>query len=107
MVSPSAFHQPGAIAHGPIQGDQRPAAHGHGVLFTDDAAVEPIAAGAREPNGGQGAVTGVTAASATVAGTVAQGIYGSDQATLWVFCGSQDGGTVRANWQQSVRVGVT
>ena len=53
-----------------------------------------------------GAVTGVTAASATVAGTVAQGIYGSDQATLWVFCGSQDGGTVRANWQQSVRVAV-
>ena len=53
-----------------------------------------------------GAVTGVTAASATVAGTVAQGIYGSDQAALWVFCGSQDGGTVRANWQQSVRVAV-
>ena len=53
-----------------------------------------------------GAVTGVTAASATVAGAVAQGIYGSDQAVFWVYWGSQDGGTVRANWQQSVRVAV-
>jgi hypothetical protein len=51
-------------------------------------------------------VTGVTATSATVGGTVAQGIYGSEQAALWVFCGSQDGGTVRANWQQAVRVAV-
>ena len=53
-----------------------------------------------------GAATGVTATSATLAGTVAQGIYGSEQATLWVFCGTQDGGTVRANWQQAVRVAV-
>jgi hypothetical protein len=53
-----------------------------------------------------GGVTGVTATSATVGGTVAQGIYDSDQAALWVFCGTQDGGTVRANWQQAVRVAV-
>ena len=53
-----------------------------------------------------GGVSGVTGTSATVAGTVAQGIYRSEQATLWVFCGSQDGGTVRANWQQAVRVAV-
>jgi hypothetical protein len=53
-----------------------------------------------------GPVTGVTGTSATVAGTVAQGIYGSDQATVWVFCGSQDGGTVQANWQQALRLAV-
>ncbi len=53
-----------------------------------------------------GGVTGVTTTSATVAGTVAQGVYGSDQATLWVFCGSQDGGTVRADWQQAIRLAV-
>ena len=53
-----------------------------------------------------GGVTAVTGTSAAVAGTVAQGLYGSDQATLWVFCGSHDGGTVRANWQQAVRVAV-
>ena len=53
-----------------------------------------------------GGVTGLTATSATVGGTVAQGIYGNDQAALWVFCGTQDGGTVRANWQQAIRVAV-
>jgi hypothetical protein len=53
-----------------------------------------------------GGVTGVTTMSATVAGTVAQGVYGGDQATLWVFWGSQDSGTVRANWQQAVQVAV-
>lgn len=53
-----------------------------------------------------GGVTAVTGTSASVAGTAAQGVYGSDQAALWVFWGSRDGGTVRANWQQAVRVAV-
>jgi hypothetical protein len=53
-----------------------------------------------------GGVTGVTGTAATVAGTVGQGVYGSDQATLWVYCGTQDGGAVKANWQQAVRVAV-
>jgi len=53
-----------------------------------------------------GSATGVTGTSALVAGTVAQGIYGSDQATLWVYFGTQDGGTVKANWQQAARVAV-
>ena len=51
-------------------------------------------------------VSGLTTGSATVTGRVAQGIYGSEEAAVWVFWGSADGGTTRANWQQAVWVGV-
>jgi hypothetical protein len=51
-------------------------------------------------------VTSVTTTSAVVAGRVAQGVYGSEQATLWVFWGTRDGGTARTNWQQAACLGV-
>ena len=53
-----------------------------------------------------GLATAVTETSATVAGTVGQGIYGSDRATLEVFWGDADGGTVRSNWQHGALVAV-
>jgi Concanavalin A-like lectin/glucanases superfamily/Domain of unknown function (DUF2341) len=48
----------------------------------------------------------INSSSASVSGSVAQGIYGDDQAALWVFWGRQDGGTVKANWEQSLRIGL-
>jgi len=53
-----------------------------------------------------GPATGVSSNSTAVAGTVAQGIYGSEEATLWVYYGPQDGGTVKGNWQQAILVAV-
>jgi hypothetical protein len=37
--------------------------------------------------------------SATLTGRLLQGVYGDDQAAVWVFWGTQDGGTVRTNWE--------
>jgi hypothetical protein len=50
--------------------------------------------------------TVLSATSATVAGALAQGVYGDDEAAVWVFYGTQDGGTARTNWQQAVQIGV-
>jgi len=47
-----------------------------------------------------------TNATTSVSGQITQGVYGDDEASVWVFWGPQDGGTVRANWQQSLLVGV-
>src|ERR1035437_6177185 len=51
-----------------------------------------------------GGVRGWTTTSGTAAGRVGRGVYASDPAALWFFGGSQDGGTVRANWQQAIRL---
>jgi len=48
----------------------------------------------------------LTASAARVAGALTQGIYGDDRATVWVFWGTQDGGSVKGNWAQSQLVGV-
>jgi hypothetical protein len=48
----------------------------------------------------------LTSGSASVAGALAQGIYGDDEATVRVYWGRQDGGTVRANWENSQLLGV-
>jgi hypothetical protein len=44
--------------------------------------------------------------SAAVAGSLAQGVYGDDRATVRVFWGRQDGGAVRAAWEQSLTVAI-
>jgi hypothetical protein len=44
--------------------------------------------------------------SASVSGTVAQGVYGDDCAQLWVYWGLHDGGTSRSNWDQVQFVGL-
>jgi hypothetical protein len=48
----------------------------------------------------------VTRSSGEVSAVLAQGIYGDDQATVSVCWGRHDGGTTRANWEQSRVVGV-
>jgi hypothetical protein len=44
--------------------------------------------------------------AAIVSGTLAQGIYGDDCATVRVYFGRQDGGTVRAAWESSQTIGI-
>jgi hypothetical protein len=44
--------------------------------------------------------------SARVSGTLTQGIYGDDCASVWVFYGRQDGGTVATNWEQAQFVAI-
>ncbi|HEV2437018.1 MAG TPA: DUF2341 domain-containing protein [Verrucomicrobiae bacterium] len=44
--------------------------------------------------------------TATVSGTLAQGIYGDSEAALWVYYGRQDGGTNPAAWEGGRFVGV-
>ena len=53
-----------------------------------------------------GAPVLLSASSAQVSGTLTQGIYGDDCATVWVFYGQQDGGTTRGAWEQSQRLGM-
>src|SRR5205807_1432733 len=43
---------------------------------------------------------------AAVSGSLAQGVYGDERATLRVFWGRQDGGAVRSAWEQSQTVAV-
>jgi hypothetical protein len=50
--------------------------------------------------------TPLSATSARVSGTVAQGIYGDDEAAVWVYWGRFDGGTVRGSWEQSRFLGI-
>jgi hypothetical protein len=40
----------------------------------------------------------ITNTAATVSGTLAQGVYGDEEAGVWVFYGLQDGGTNTAAW---------
>jgi len=51
-------------------------------------------------------LSAVSAATATVNGLVAQGVYGDDQATVRVCWGTTDGGAVSSNWDQSAVLGV-
>lgn len=48
----------------------------------------------------------LSGASATLTGQAAQGIYGDDQAAVWVFWGRQDGGTNRAKWESGRFLGM-
>ena len=48
----------------------------------------------------------LTNTSASVSGTLAQGIYGDSEATVWVYYGTQDGGTTFGAWQHAQYVGV-
>ena len=54
-------------------------------------------------NGGS-MLTATTTAS--VSGTLAQGIYGDSEAAVWVYYGTQDGGTTFSAWQHAQLVGV-
>ncbi len=53
-----------------------------------------------------GSAATVNSNTVSVSGTLAQGIYGADRAALWVCYGRQDGGTVRANWEQAQLVAI-
>lgn len=44
--------------------------------------------------------------SATLSGSLTQGIYGEEGAAVRVYYGRQDGGTVRGAWEQSILLGV-
>ncbi len=44
--------------------------------------------------------------AATVSGTLAQGVYGDDCATVRVYYGRLDGGNVRSAWENSQTIGV-
>ena len=44
--------------------------------------------------------------SASVAGSLAQGVYGDERATVRVYYGRQDGGVVRSAWESSQTLGV-
>lgn len=44
--------------------------------------------------------------SAKISGTLTQGLYGDDEAGVWVFYGRQDGGTNSGSWESSRFVGV-
>jgi hypothetical protein len=48
----------------------------------------------------------VSSNCAIVSGTFAQGIYGDNEASLWVYYGPQDGGTAAGAWAGSRYVGV-
>jgi len=54
----------------------------------------------------RGAVLSSTGSVVSVSGAVAQGIYGSDCAEVWIYWGRQDGGTSRTGWEQSQRLGL-
>lgn len=47
-----------------------------------------------------------TNSTASVSATLAQGIYGDSEAVLWVYYGTQDGGTNFSGWQNAKYVGV-
>ena len=47
-----------------------------------------------------------TNTAAMVSGTLAQGVYGDEEAGVWVFYGRQDGGTNPAAWESSRFTGV-
>ena len=51
-------------------------------------------------------LAGLSATSAVVQGTIAQGLYGDEAAQVTVFWGRQDGGTNRVAWEESRWVGL-
>lgn len=48
----------------------------------------------------------LTNTSASVSGTLAQGIYGDSEAVVWVYYGTQDGGNSFSGWQKAQYVGL-
>lgn len=48
----------------------------------------------------------VSTNTATVSGTLQQGIYGDNEASVWVLWGTTDGGTVASSWQNSQFLGI-
>ena len=48
---------------------------------------------------GNGGASLLSNGNATVSGSLAQGIYGDDQAALWIYYGLRDGGTNVGAWQ--------
>jgi hypothetical protein len=48
----------------------------------------------------------ITNTAASVSGTLAQGIYGDTEADIWVYYGTQDGGTTFSAWQHAQFVGI-
>jgi hypothetical protein len=50
--------------------------------------------------------TPLTNAATQVSGSLTQGVYGDDQAGVWVFWGRQDGGMVRGAWENSQFVAI-
>jgi hypothetical protein len=51
-------------------------------------------------------ITFTSSNSATASGSVAQGIYGDDEASVWVLWGRADGGTTFGSWENSRFIGV-
>ncbi|HEV2329136.1 MAG TPA: DUF2341 domain-containing protein [Verrucomicrobiae bacterium] len=49
----------------------------------------------------------ITNTAASVSGTVAQGIYGESEATVWVYYGTQDGGATYGTWQHAQYAGIS
>ena len=47
-----------------------------------------------------------TNGTAFVSGTVTQGVYGDNEADIWLYYGTQDGGTMGSAWQHAQFVGV-
>ena len=53
-----------------------------------------------------GGVSVISSNAATLSGTLAQGVYGDDQASVWVFWGTQNCGTARDSWEQRLNLGL-
>ena len=53
-----------------------------------------------------GGLSALGSNSATLTAQLTQGVYGDDQAAVWVCWGTVEGGTIQANWQQSRLLGV-
>ncbi|HEY2084215.1 MAG TPA: DUF2341 domain-containing protein [Verrucomicrobiae bacterium] len=51
-------------------------------------------------------VTFTSSNTAAASGTLAQGIYGDDEASVWILWGRQDGGTTFGSWENSHFIGV-
>lgn len=51
-------------------------------------------------------VLSLTGTVATVTGTLTQGVYGDEEASVWVFWGTEDGGTVQSSWANAQPVGI-
>lgn len=66
---------------------------------------EPLAAPVELAVADAGATVS-TNLSATLSGTLAQGIYGDSEASVWVYYGKQDGGTTFGAWQNARYVGL-
>jgi len=53
-----------------------------------------------------GSATNLNGSSVRLSGTMTQGVYGDDQATVWLFWGRQDGATNRNAWEHRLSLGL-